>query len=56
MVRCWPRCRRRPPGVYGTAETLLVIAVMAGGYRVSGRISRRRTAASRAAEATLVEV
>jgi hypothetical protein len=42
--------------VYGTAETLLVIAVMAGGYRVSGRISRRRTAASRAAEATLVEV
>jgi uncharacterized membrane protein len=38
--------------VYGTAETLLVIAVMAGGYRVSGRISRRRIAASSTTDAT----
>lgn len=31
---------------YGTAETVLVIVVMAGGYRVSGRLARRRAGAS----------
>ena len=31
---------------WGTAETLLVIAAMAGGYRVSGRVARRRTTAA----------
>lgn len=31
---------------WGTAETLLVIAAMAAGYRVSGRVARRRTAAA----------
>ena len=31
---------------YGTAETVLVIVVMAGGYRISGRLARRRTGAS----------
>jgi putative copper export protein len=29
--------------LYGTAETVAVIAIMAGGYRVSGRLARRRT-------------
>jgi hypothetical protein len=46
------------PRFGSTAETLLVIAVMAGGYRISGRIIRRRTAASTSAEAaptTLVD-
>jgi putative copper export protein len=32
---------------WGTAETLAVIAVMIGGYRVSGRIARTRTVAIR---------
>jgi putative copper export protein len=31
---------------YGTAETALVIVVMAGGYRVSGRLARRRMGAA----------
>lgn len=31
---------------WGTAETLLVIAAMAAGYRVSGRVARRRTTAA----------
>lgn len=30
---------------WGTLETVAVIAVMVGGYRVSGRIARRRSAA-----------
>jgi hypothetical protein len=30
---------------WGTAETLVVIAVMLAGYRVSGRLARSRTAA-----------
>jgi hypothetical protein len=38
--------------VTGTAETLVVIAFMAGGYRISARISRRRTAASLSTAAT----
>ncbi|MFD0735231.1 copper resistance D family protein [Planotetraspora mira] len=33
---------------WGTAETLAVIVVMVGGYRVSGRIARSRTAAAAA--------
>lgn len=31
---------------WGTTETLAVIALMVGGYRVSGNLSRRRTAAT----------
>jgi hypothetical protein len=34
------------PRLYGTAETALVIVVMAGGYRVSGRLARRRRTAA----------
>jgi len=31
--------------IYGTAETVLVIVILAGGYRVSGQMARRRTTA-----------
>jgi copper transport protein len=34
---------------WGTAETVVVIVIMAGGYRVSGRLSRRRVVANPAA-------
>lgn len=42
--------------VYGTAETIAVIVVLAGGYRVSGRIARRRTESTATAEPELVDV
>ncbi len=32
--------------VWGTAETVAVIAVMVAGYRFSGRVARRRTDAA----------
>jgi hypothetical protein len=28
--------------VWGSAETVIVVALMVGGYRVSGRLARRR--------------
>jgi len=33
--------------IEGTAETVAIVAVMIAGYRVSGRLARRRTAAAR---------
>jgi putative copper export protein len=41
-----PKTASASTWAYGTAETVLVIAVMAGGYRVSGRLARRRAGAS----------
>ena len=38
--------------VWGTSETLLVLALMIGAYLVSGRLARRRTAAAPAAAVT----
>ncbi|MEV6843150.1 hypothetical protein [Actinoplanes sp. NPDC051411] len=41
-----PKTASASTRVYGPAETVLVVVVMAGGHRVSGRLARRRVGAS----------
>jgi hypothetical protein len=46
-----PKAAHASTWVWGTTETILVVAVMIVGYRISERLARRRTAAAVAAAA-----